>query len=932
MFDNARRALFQVFLLLALTSTASLAADVTGQVSVTGLTLVSSTRVGRTTFDYTYKINVSNNGGALTDVTATVTSSSPNTVILDGSVTVGDLAAASGVVTSDTFMLRQNRTVAFSAASLSWTVSGSPVGPLVEGVLLQGPAGSLASSALFDRIGEDPGPGALANGIIRTRLTGVIRPDATVGEVNAAVASVGGRITAMAAGSTMVDISIPPAADAAEAESLAAILENTGVFVFVSVNYFTDPTTLLPPSMDPPPLSPGEAYLEAVRAPAAWNVRSWLLATRQTAPKTVVRVADYFFNSSHTDLNIAFTPPLSLLPPEWGSNHGWHVAGTIGARFDALNATGIHPAPELLDFKGVHIGRDSWWNYLLRIANTIPTTGKFVLNTSLGYNDYQCIDPPPEMNCWQVGVLAPRLIRPFYKAALALEWRKLVGSKQNRFVHAAAAGNDRTGLPGFPAEEASPWNTASRYGNPCVMVPLAAERTVCQATYQPEISASVLTNVIIVGSARPFIAAGRSTFSNLNEDVAAVGEGVTNLCVQVSDDDACPGANSLVALDGTSMAAPQVAGLAALIWTIDPDLTVDKVRSLIELSVQKPPYAPLSPRVIDAYAAILAIDSASLTPVMAPVRQALLDVVDQNGVEPAVGQPSDGRFSESDLARFVDEIRVRDGWVQDFSRFDLNGDGLTGYKPLVRPFDLNADGDTDDTVVLNNGLGVTISETAVNDAQVLCYYAYSTLFVQTAAFDELPMILLPIADQCGLRLKQVNVAFGTAPTAGWATSSGTTVLSGFPVASLTSDPYSDLWPVFWSGTGTCGSEQGGPIFSSQIEYGATFLPAPSVVDAPIDATRFANRQPCSSFVAVKGRKLWLNATARSYRITVSGFNQFVSDREYQSRVYLGDPANNRIDRYASYGSTNVPFGNFGATSTNVTFDPASVQFIYEAAP
>ena len=109
-------------------------ADTWAAATVTGKTLVSEVRTGRTTFDYTYRITVQNGQPALGSASATVTSSSPSTVVLDGDVALGDLAADSSVTSVDTFTIRQNRLVPFDPASLTWVVQGKPLVPNVVGL------------------------------------------------------------------------------------------------------------------------------------------------------------------------------------------------------------------------------------------------------------------------------------------------------------------------------------------------------------------------------------------------------------------------------------------------------------------------------------------------------------------------------------------------------------------------------------------------------------------------------------------------------------------------------------------------------------------------------------------------------------------------------------------------------------------------------
>ena len=85
--------------------------------------LVSSKRVGRTDFQYTYKLNVENNGNDIVDVSAIVSSSSARTTIIDGAITFNDIAGGSSAISSDTFTIQQNRRYPFDPDSLSYEFS-----------------------------------------------------------------------------------------------------------------------------------------------------------------------------------------------------------------------------------------------------------------------------------------------------------------------------------------------------------------------------------------------------------------------------------------------------------------------------------------------------------------------------------------------------------------------------------------------------------------------------------------------------------------------------------------------------------------------------------------------------------------------------------------------------------------------------------------
>src|SRR5690606_30765757 len=78
----------------------------------------ASQRVTRTDWDYTYRITATNTGGPLRAVRATVTSGSPHTVVIDGELDFGDLAAGATTSSRDTFTVRHNRSFPFVPSQL----------------------------------------------------------------------------------------------------------------------------------------------------------------------------------------------------------------------------------------------------------------------------------------------------------------------------------------------------------------------------------------------------------------------------------------------------------------------------------------------------------------------------------------------------------------------------------------------------------------------------------------------------------------------------------------------------------------------------------------------------------------------------------------------------------------------------------------------
>lgn len=121
---TATRAAFSLILALFVLAAARTAtADPLQQVTVTGLQLVSSQRVDRVRFDYTYRVIARNDSGRwLGDVTGEASSASAATELRDARVTFGDIAAGQTATSTDTITLRQDRREPFGG--LSWAMAG----------------------------------------------------------------------------------------------------------------------------------------------------------------------------------------------------------------------------------------------------------------------------------------------------------------------------------------------------------------------------------------------------------------------------------------------------------------------------------------------------------------------------------------------------------------------------------------------------------------------------------------------------------------------------------------------------------------------------------------------------------------------------------------------------------------------------------------
>jgi len=94
---------------------------------VLGLTKIAETRVGRTMYDYRFKLTVQAGALPLTGVGATITGAGPGVSVIDGQALVGALGAGASATPADTITLRLDRSVAFDPAALQWRIDATPV-------------------------------------------------------------------------------------------------------------------------------------------------------------------------------------------------------------------------------------------------------------------------------------------------------------------------------------------------------------------------------------------------------------------------------------------------------------------------------------------------------------------------------------------------------------------------------------------------------------------------------------------------------------------------------------------------------------------------------------------------------------------------------------------------------------------------------------
>lgn len=610
--------------------------------------------------------------------------------------------------------------------------------PPRTGVLLDGGSESPALGAIVDfnegaavSAGE-LSPDAAGSPVARTVFEIALEPDVTVGQVNTLLQGIDARIVNMVAGLPFVIVRIPDPGTVAGLEAVIAQVEANPEVRFVNRGHL--------PGTDALPDNVGltEADLQridhhiAVRADRAWNA-SGALATLLGDQPTLI-VADSFGDGSgNADFDV------DLVAGTFGSGdareHGYHVLGILGGRFggaatDRQQVTGVFPgrlrlgvvdfivdATTAFTFSGVE-------NEIIKLVRDAPA--KSIVSTSLNDCDSGMCDPAKDT---------------FRQRALTWIEKVRTAALEDRFLHVTSSGN---------IKRATPTHTGAERNSPFAAAALAAdlERKLPDGSTE---RVSNLTNTLVIdnvvpASATPFAPRCLEQSSKFPGSLAGIGSEVHSFL------GASAGAGNK---SGTSMATPQVAGVATYVWTLNPSLSPQALLGLLQATatasvLTDPAFPPCaataSAPVIDAYAALLAADRASAlvapgVPADAPARLAILDVADGAG-NPADddGTPQgNGVFDEHDLVLLLNQFvspEARAATAPGFSRYDLNGDGWVDYfAHRVAAFNLDIDYPPAYLTTTLEAVGSrrTLDESQLTDMQVLCYYAYSPVYTGSAA-------------------------------------------------------------------------------------------------------------------------------------------------------------------------------------------------------
>lgn len=854
-------------------------------VAVTGITKVSETRISRTVFDYVFRITVKNNGTtSLTGVTAKLTGAGAGTTIINGEVAVGDLGSGAITTPAATITLQHDRTLPFDPSALIWSVTANVVPPPTGG-LPGNPADNAADSIVDVDTNTIYPPSEYAldehgNRILRTLIALAVKNTATVAEVNTLLGRIGGTIVYSSRGTGVIHIRIP---DPGSLVNLKTLMDT--VVADPAVEFVLQTVV---PSMDQLP-DAGTSFTSirhhlAVRGSAAWNARNAVKPGE--APE--ILIADYFGDGApNSDAAVDFGSDTTFVTGD-ASLHGYHVLGIMAGSFGGTGVrgevTGMYAGAERLKGSAIDLSQLRP-PFEARIADAIRKRtlagAKLVVNTSLNNGSMKGTNSDAYSTTW--AQYWARLIRGIGTAATA-------SAIEDRYLHAASAGNINPSMSARTAFHNSPWNAAAL----AARIAPAFERF--HNTLAVENRRGIeKTNLQFA----PGCALSTTSFTGGN--LSSIGSWENGLGIwSFTDNDSTAGSTYLAAgrltqIEGTSMAAPQVAGLAAYLWGIRPELTAAQLVQVILSNPHDETASCADSASIDAYAATLALDNASgldaPSATTVPVRLALLDVVGNNNA-----------FTVDDFKAFLDAFFTPlPSPDATYTRYDLNGDGFVGG-PRTARFNLNIDVESatsrksiySEVANAPNGLalrkanGQPLNENAVTDFEILCYYAHSNLFTGSAS--DINTALATKSTEIGRTIscsQPTEVLLNVETTnPGWTGLPAHIALSGLTATNKLSFNRSG------SPGNTCGGEVGFPPYSLAVDDAASFFAVSTVIGMPINiGGPGINRRPCSSFYAFRAygpglpNQVWINATGRGQQFG----GPVVLDWEIQIRYSNGDP-------------------------------------------
>ena len=376
--------------------------------------------------------------------------------------------------------------------------------------------------------------------------------------VNSVVSAYGGEVVGQISVSNYYQVRFTSEYTIQELEALGQTLEQSSIVTDTYLNTVSEYVADTIHSDDPySPLSP-EDLLIAIFLKNPWeDNRTWhlraanvseaweLVLAQNRSPSICLGVIDTPVDTSNDDLDVLdsfYSGALSANNSPRSAEHGTHVAGIMGAQVDnGYGAAGVALNAKLYTFSPFFTEEEYSTNYHNACAVTwLLERGCRVVNMSMG-NGYKDVSSSDAKTLLTHDADAfEEAMRPFVEDA------KKDPSKD--FLLVTSAGN--AGLD--PSDDVNFNNSWTKVDD-----------------------LDLKARIVVVGNAEArdgqYYRCGSSSFRGNRVDIMAPGTDVYSVL---------PG-GVVGRMTGTSMAAPFVAGVAALMWEANPTLSAEQVKALL---------------------------------------------------------------------------------------------------------------------------------------------------------------------------------------------------------------------------------------------------------------------------------------------------------------------------------------------------------------
>lgn len=332
--------------------------------------------------------------------------------------------------------------------------------------------------------------------------------------------------------------------------------------------------------------------LEVIRARPAWKLLKDENKSDIVDKNIVVGVVETYIQTYHEDLNIVENVSLDKHQRFLKMNkdkirvaeHGMHVAGIIGAKKDnGVGIVGVAPNVKILDDSLVasseylsieknEFNKFSTMEEDFIFYRQIFVGGAKIINYSRGYSD----DSGVAYSASKGNAKAQQYIKDRARG-MAMFFEKLLEKKDFLIVTAAGNENKNKYKENSKKDYGYKYEEGGIAGSNWIDSQWASDLN----AITPEISQEVYNRIIVVGSIDNKKVDGNyklSSFSNTGARVDVVapggksnGKGIYSSSIN----------SGYTRKEGTSMAAPYVSGIAALVWSANPKLTGEQVKNII---------------------------------------------------------------------------------------------------------------------------------------------------------------------------------------------------------------------------------------------------------------------------------------------------------------------------------------------------------------